>query len=54
MNPKYPPMSKKLGKKGKVVLKALVDDSGNAKIVEIKQSSGYQRLDGIALEAFRT
>jgi protein TonB len=50
-NPKaaYPPMSKRLNEQGKVVVRVLIGVDGNAKQVEIRQSSGFERLDQAAL-----
>jgi periplasmic protein TonB len=51
--PAYPPASKRLGEQGKVVLRVLIGEDGNAQGAEIKQSSGYDRLDKAALETVR-
>ena len=50
-NPKpiYPPMSKRLGEQGKVVVRVLIGVDGSAKQAEIRQSSGFDRLDLAAL-----
>ncbi len=50
-NPKaaYPPMSKRLNEQGRVVVRVLIGVDGNAKQVEIRQSSGFDRLDQAAL-----
>jgi len=52
-NPKplYPHISRRLGEEGKVVFRVLVSAEGEAKQVEIKRSSGFQRLDQAAKEA---
>ncbi len=52
-NPKpvYPPMSRRLGEEGKVVLRVHVSAQGTSQVVEIKQSSGYARLDEAARKA---
>jgi protein TonB len=52
-NPKplYPHASRRLGEEGKVVLRVLVSADGDAKRVEVKHSSGFQRLDHAAQEA---
>lgn len=52
-NPKplYPHASRRLGEEGKVVLRVLVSADGDAKQVELKHSSGFQRLDQAAEEA---
>ena len=49
-NPKpvYPHTSRRLREQGKVVLRVRVTPSGLAERVEIKQSSGFQRLDQAA------
>ena len=51
--PQYPPMSKRLGETGTVMLKVLVGADGTAKDVLIHKSSGFERLDVAALEAVR-
>lgn len=51
--PLYPPLSKRMGEQGKVLLRAHVLPSGTADGVEIKRSSGSPRLDNAALEAVR-
>ena len=52
-NPKpiYPPMSRRLGEEGKVVLRVRVGAQGISLSVEIKQSSGFSRLDEAARAA---
>ncbi|MDP2809797.1 MAG: energy transducer TonB [Rhodocyclaceae bacterium] len=52
-NPKplYPHASRRLGEEGKVVLRVFVSADGEAKRVEVKHSSGFQRLDLAAEEA---
>ena len=52
-NPKplYPHASRRLGEEGKVVLRVFVSADGEAKRVEVKHSSGFQRLDQAAEEA---
>ncbi len=52
-NPKpvYPPMSRRQGEEGKVVLRVRVSAQGTSLAVEIKQSSGYTRLDEAARSA---
>ena len=47
--PHYPPMSKRLGEQGKVVVRTLIGADGTAQQAEIKQSSGFERLDQAAL-----
>lgn len=47
--PAYPPLSKRLGEQGKVVVRVLIELDGKANKAEIKQSSGFERLDQSAL-----
>jgi protein TonB len=48
--PAYPPISKRLGEQGKVVVRVLIGADGSAQQAEIRQSSGYDRLDQAALQ----
>jgi len=52
--PKYPPISRRLGEQGTVVLSVLIGADGLPKEVKIKTSSGFERLDRQALEAVKT
>lgn len=49
-NPKplYPPLSRRLGEEGKVLLRVRVSAQGEALAVEINRSSGFARLDEAA------
>lgn len=47
--PPYPPISKRLGEQGKVVVRVLINTQGTAEKGEIKRSSGFDRLDQTAL-----
>ena len=47
--PPYPPLSKRLREQGKVVVRTLIGVDGTAQQAEIKQSSGFDRLDQAAL-----
>lgn len=47
--PAYPAISKRLGEQGKVVIRVLIGADGIAQRAEIRQSSGYDRLDQAAL-----
>ena len=47
--PAYPPISKRLGEQGKVLVRVLIGVDGNAQKAEIKQSSGFDRLDQSAM-----
>lgn len=51
--PTYPPMSRKLHEEGKVLLQVNVTATGMAEQVQIKQGSGYPRLDEAALNTVR-
>lgn len=46
--PHYPPLSKRLREQGKVVVRTLIGADGTAQQAEIKQSSGFDRLDEAA------
>lgn len=52
--PPYPPMSRRLGEQGQVLLRVLIGADGSAKDAQVKSSSGYDRLDRVALETVRT
>ena len=47
--PAYPPLSKRLGEQGKVVVRVLIGADGQPQKAELRQSSGFQRLDQAAL-----
>ncbi|NVO07934.1 MAG: energy transducer TonB [Rhodoferax sp.] len=49
--PAYPPLSKRAGEEGRVVLKVYVEASGLASKVDIHKSSGSERLDRSAMAA---
>lgn len=51
--PVYPPLSRRMGEEGRVLLRVQVDAAGNAIALEIRDSSGSHRLDNAALEAVR-
>lgn len=51
--PVYPPMARRLGEQGRVLLKVLVSESGNAEKVQLENSSGYNKLDQAAIEAVK-
>lgn len=48
--PAYPPLSKRLGEQGKVVVRAFIEANGTATKAEVRTSSGYDRLDQAALQ----
>ena len=47
--PAYPPLSKRLGEQGKVVVRVLIGADGIPQKAELRQSSGFDRLDQAAL-----
>ncbi|HMS26237.1 MAG TPA: TonB family protein [Burkholderiaceae bacterium] len=47
--PPYPPMSKRLGEQGKVIVRVLIGSDGLPQKAELRQSSGFDRLDQSAL-----
>jgi protein TonB len=49
--PAYPPLSRKLGEQGRVVLRVLVSANGRADEVQLQSSSGSARLDESARTA---
>jgi protein TonB len=51
--PDYPAISRRLGERGRVLLRVLVSPEGRSEQVEIDRSSGYQRLDQAAQNAVR-
>ncbi|MBC7162083.1 MAG: energy transducer TonB [Immundisolibacter sp.] len=51
--PPYPPLSRRLGEQGRVLMRVYVDPNGTPTQVELRQSSGSQRLDTAAQTAVR-
>jgi periplasmic protein TonB len=51
--PAYPAMSRKLKEEGIVLLKILVTKEGRVAEIEIKSSSGFKRLDFVAVKAVK-
>jgi protein TonB len=49
--PAYPPLSRRMGEEGKVVLRVFVEPSGRPSQIELKTSSSSPRLDQAAQEA---
>lgn len=49
--PEYPPISKRMGEEGKVLLRVLVNEKGRAERVDVHKSSGSARLDEAARRA---
>lgn len=46
--PAYPAISRRLGEQGRVLLRVYVNPDGNAAQVEIRETSGFERLDKAA------
>ncbi len=46
--PTYPALSRRLGENGRVLLRVFVNPDGQAAQVEVRESSGYDRLDKAA------
>lgn len=51
--PPYPPISRRLREQGKVLLRVQISAQGTALDAQVRQSSGYERLDRAALAAVR-
>ena len=51
--PRYPPIARRNGEQGRVVLRVLVTIDGQADTVEVRTSSGSERLDRAAVETVR-
>jgi len=49
--PDYPPIAKRMGEEGKVMLRVLVSERGHPEKVDIQKSSGFARLDEAARQA---
>lgn len=49
--PVYPPLSRRAGEEGKVVLRVFVEPNGLPSRVEVRSSSGFERLDKSAATA---
>ena len=52
--PEYPPVSRRLGEQGTVILEVLVDPSGRAVDAKVVQSSGFPRLDQAAIDGVKS
>lgn len=52
--PAYPPLSRRQGEEGKVVLRVELDEQGNVSAARVAASSGFARLDEAALAAVKT
>jgi periplasmic protein TonB len=51
--PAYPPIARRMGQQGKVMLRVLVNTAGAPDKIEIRSSSGSSVLDDAALDAVR-
>jgi protein TonB len=49
----YPPLSRRLGEQGRVLLNLYILADGSLGQVVLKQSSGYRRLDDAAITAVK-
>lgn len=49
-SPVYPAISRRLGEQGKVLVRVLIGTDGTPERVEIKRSSGFERLDRAATD----
>ena len=52
--PAYPPISRRMGEEGKLMLRVELDEAGQVDSAEIIDSSGYPRLDGAAMAAVQS
>lgn len=52
--PVYPPLSRRIGEEGKVVLRVELDEQGLVGAAHVATSSGFARLDEAALAAVKT
>ena len=52
--PDYPSLSRRMNEQGKVMLRVVLGEDGRVDNVEVKTSSGYQRLDAAALNTVKT
>jgi protein TonB len=49
--PEYPPIARRMGEEGKVILRVLINEKGRSERVEVQKSSGSARLDDAARQA---
>ncbi len=52
--PSYPPLSRRLGEEGKLMLRVELDEGGHISVAQVINSSGFKRLDDAALAAVKT
>lgn len=51
--PVYPPLARRIGEQGRILLRVLVTQEGAAERVELRTSSGSARLDNAALDTVK-
>ena len=51
--PDYPPISRRMGEQGRVLLRVLLSEKGDAASVQLETSSGFARLDKAAIKAVK-
>jgi len=51
--PPYPRISRRMGEQGTVVIRVFINTEGRAEKAEIRTSSGYTRLDDVALDTVK-
>ncbi len=51
--PAYPALSRRMGEQGNILLSVYVGENGQAQTVQLKKSSGFDRLDNAALETVK-
>ncbi len=51
--PAYPPLSRRVGEEGKVILRVFVSEQGLPTQIEMRASSGHPRLDEAALDTVK-
>lgn len=51
--PAYPPISREQGEQGKVLLRAMINADGSVARLELRKTSGFERLDKAALETVK-
>ena len=51
--PEYPPVSRRMGEQGHLLLQVELDEIGHVASARIKESSGFKRLDEAGLAAVR-
>ena len=52
--PSYPPLSRRLGEEGKLVLRVELNKNGHVSTASVIESSSYKRLDDAALAVVKT